>query len=382
MALDDVIILLSGRGDRSKRQRELAYNLNDLRCAEGFVEEEAAVNQAISEKVKELEKELRSMMDRLKEISELLSDGGRSLSIEDVTSAYLANIDRYSVLLKKDQQLNKIIELIGHLDIQLNTKELKVRSMNTNEPYSIGRSNDVLHILPSETICLTSPTLKKLFFSRMMECGFLSYQLRGTGSERAPRRQGPVVALVDASGSMYGEPEYLVKAIMMILAKKMSEQHRRMKVILFSSKERISDIDLIDHRRMAKDLLELLSYGFEGNTDFNSALKMGLDAVKQAEWSGADVVLMTDGMSDLTDNALIDDWNNFKKRSNSRIFTLIVGNEADGGLEKVSDQVFIVKEPRSLGLGQGPAQMIRKNRLLIAHLDSKVCVHFYSIYKE
>jgi uncharacterized protein with von Willebrand factor type A (vWA) domain len=181
-----------------------------------------------------------------------------------------------------------------------------------------------------------------LFFSQMLEGNLLTYELRGLNWNDSPdnRKKGPIIALIDASGSMGGQPELIAKAFILMLAKRMEREGREIKVILFAASDWKLEIRLADKMKVAKNLLDAMCLTFEGYTDFNSALRAGLDAVKGERWQGADVLFFTDGESKVSDEGLVREWNDFKRRTRSRIFTLIVNNVSAGGLEKVSDKIW------------------------------------------
>jgi len=52
------------------------------------------------------------------------------------------------------------------------------------------------------------------------------------------------------------------------------------------------------------------------------------------------VLFFTDGESKVSEEGIVKEWNDFKRRTRSRIFTLIVNNATAGGLEKVSDKIW------------------------------------------
>jgi len=125
-----------------------------------------------------------------------------------------------------------------------------------------------------------------------------------------------------------------------MLAKRMGREGRDIKVILFSASDWKLEINLADKMKVAKSLLDTMCLTFEGGTDFNSALRFGLDAAKEEMWQGADLLFLTDGESKVSDEDLVREWNDLKRRTRSRIFTLIVNNSSARGLEKVSDKVW------------------------------------------
>ena len=139
---------------------------------------------------------------------------------------------------------------------------------------------------------------------------------------------------------MGGPPELIAKAFILMLAKRMEREGRDIKVILFAASDWKLEINLADKMKVARSLLDTMCLTFEGYTDFNSALRAGLDAVRGEHWQGADVLFFTDGESKVSDEDLVQEWNDFKRRTRSHIYTLIVNNVSAGGLERVSDHIW------------------------------------------
>jgi uncharacterized protein with von Willebrand factor type A (vWA) domain len=271
----------------------------------------------------------------------MLPSGDDEAFVEEVFLAYLKNVDRMSELLRRSKELQKVIDLMGKLDVEYGANQEKAKNFTTSEAYDLGLSKDVRHVLPIELLKLKVPILKILFFSQMLEGELLTYQLRGLDWTDAPdTKKGPVIALIDASGSMSGEPELIAKAFILMLAKRMEREGRDIKVILFAAADWKLEISLVNKKKVAQNLLDTMCRHFEGYTDFNSALRVGLDTVKGKQWKGADVLFFTDGESQVSDESLVRDWNDFKRRTGSKIYTLIVNSTTAGGLEKVSDHLW------------------------------------------
>ncbi len=116
-----------------------------------------------------------------------------------------------------------------------------------------------------------------------------------------------------------------------------------MRVILFSSTGQIEPIDLSGQRKMAAEFLDFLRNAFGGGTDFDTALRSGLDALNDERYNCADLLFITDGLSQITDPGLREEWNRFKADHAARIFTVVVGNDSAGGLEDISDRTFVLE---------------------------------------
>ena len=318
------------------------------------------LGRAFGERLSGSVEQLEIYQDMIARMKEMLPKGGEEASIERALFEYLSKVDQFSELLRRSKELQRIIDLMGKLDIEYGGASRETRSFATSEAYDIGPSKDVQHVVPVELLKLKVPILRTLFLSQMLEGQLLTYRLRGLDwmQEPEPERRGPVVALIDASGSMSGEPELIAKAFILMLARRMEREGREFKVILFAAEDWKLELNLADKKKAAKSLLDTVCRHFEGNTDFNSALRTGLEFISRKEYRGADVLFFTDGESKVTDESLVKEWKDLRQRTGSRIFTLIVGSDRAGGLERVSDQTWTL--PTSTWDAEGsPSNIIR-----------------------
>jgi len=259
-------------------------------------------------------------------------------------------IRQYADIASRSEELRQIIAIIGRQSAAGVPDGGAVAACSRSEMHSVFTSGDLQYILPSELVKLRDPALKCLFMARWAEGKLLTYQLSGksrqdTGRER-PR--GPVVALVDTSGSMNGTPETMAKAVVLAAAKQALKSGRGMRVILFSSTGQSHAIDLSGQRTMAEEFLEFLRNGFGGGTDFDTALGSGIDALKDVRYENADLLFITDGLSKVTDDRLLREWESLRHDRGTRIFSIVIGNDNAGGLEKISDHTFVLEA------GNGP----------------------------
>jgi uncharacterized protein with von Willebrand factor type A (vWA) domain len=179
----------------------------------------------------------------------------------------------------------------------------------------------------------------------MLEGKLLSYQLLGkhyTGPPRIKPR-GPMIVLVDTSGSMHGTPQTLAKAAVLAMAKLMLAQQRDMKLILFASTSQHLEIELSNRKKMSERFLNFLLFTFGGGTDFNTALASGLKSLKEKDFQGADLLFITDGKSEISDELVLARWEEAKKKYNAKVYSLIVGSSGAGGLSQISDYTYIVE---------------------------------------
>lgn len=305
---------------------------------------------------------LQKNLDALEILAQLFPGRQWDSSLKDLHRHYIENLERYAKIAEDSEALKDIVDQLGRIEMEYGSRKITVSPHGKTEMHSITYSSDLNHLLPTEAVKLQNPTLKLKFAADMAEKKLLTYQLRGkywVGGPPSPRKRGPVVALVDTSGSMCGSPETIAKATILAIARRMLKEERDVKVILFSSRNQLETIDLTSKKRMAEEFLEFLYRTFGGGTDFNTALKAGIQSLKEPQFKSADLLFITDGDSTISNRALIEEWNSLKDEQDARIFSMIIGNSTAGGLEQVSDEIYIMQRTDTWNPGNSPAHLIR-----------------------
>lgn len=296
--------------------------------------------------VRSLDRSIAPLMDRLRKdaevllrLEELMPGQGWDLHRVGLHRAKLGDLERYASLLHKHRDIDRLKELLGRMEGDRD-RISSSDSQSCTETHSLIFSGDVQRMLPQEMVNLADERLKLLFYARMCERRLLTYQLRGREySDGERRRGGPVVALLDSSGSMSGEPELAAKALLLALSRRLSEERRPLRALMFSVD--VESFDLYDPGGQSQ-FLELLCQTFGGGTDFDAALRQGIKSLSEPEWQGADILFITDGLARIRDRGCLHDWNCLKERQGCRIFTVLVGGTEPGGLQRISDQVFLM----------------------------------------
>ncbi|MDY9925278.1 vWA domain-containing protein [Methanosarcina sp.] len=257
----------------------------------------------------------------------------------------LKMLKNYSAFFEKNPDLRKIVNFIGRREFDPPAARIRYSPFGKNRIQNVRFSDSINNLLPMEAAKLLNPALKRKFYADMLEGKLLSYQLLGkhyTGPPRIKPR-GPMIALVDTSGSMHGTPQTLAKAAVLAMAKLMLSQQRDMKVILFASTSQHLEIELSNRKKMSEKFLNFLLYTFGGGTDFNTALASGLKSLKEKDFHGADLLFITDGKSEVSDELVLARWEEAKKKYNAQVYSLIIGGSGAGGLSQISDFTYVVE---------------------------------------
>lgn len=331
-----------------RAEREFSNEEPDEEEKEDVDPRQAAFDEKLSETLQGKLEEINIALDADIKVMELLSmlfpGKGFDYTVRELHREFLSNLEDYANLVKKNKDLQRIVDVLGRMESELGMKR-ETYSTGHSEIHTIRLSNDIQRMLPSETVNLLDTDLEPLFYARFLESKLMSYELRGKDWSAGPpqdKRKGPVIAMVDTSGSMFGEPEIIAKAVILAVVRRMIHEGRDVKVILFSTTT--TEIALTDRKKMGKEFLDFLSYTFGGGTDFNVALRDGLRSLREGEWQGADLMFISDGYSVLNDPAYMEEWHVLKSANDVRVFTIIINNDNAGGLREISDHVYIMEE--------------------------------------
>lgn len=180
-------------------------------------------------------------------------------------------------------------------------RKARVPQASRSEVHGTHRSNDLMRVLPSELLNLEDETLETIFYARLLEKNLLSYELQGItyidGEEtfQQDKRTGPVVACLDTSGSMQGEPLLKAKALLLAIANILKKEDRSLHVLLFGSAGEIREFSMVADND-AVGLLKFLQQGFGGGTDFEAPIRRALAIIaEQKNYKKADVLMISDG---------------------------------------------------------------------------------------
>lgn len=259
---------------------------------------------------------LRTYRQTLGDISDLCEQAkeflaacpGAGFSYDDLKT----DNEDFTTLARQIAQNPQIRELVRKMGRQHVSEEFKrqtrVPQASQSEVHGTHRSNDLMRLLPSELVNLEDDTLETLFYARLLEHNLMTYQLSGstltTGetTETWSKRTGPVVACLDTSASMQGEPLLKAKALLLAVAGILKQEDRSLHVILFGASGQLRTYAM-DARNDAAGLLAFLRQGFNGGTDFEAPLQHALYIVEtQPCYIKADVLMVSDGDCSLSED--------------------------------------------------------------------------------
>jgi len=251
----------------------------------------------------QIESAAQNVLDDLNGIEELvkITSSSKEFSLDGNENRYLDyGLDENLMSsIRSQTDFRKIMEAVGRLRILAGEIKSK-KPLPTPTPVSVTTGNSIPDLVPSELAYLDDPDLEELFLLRFVDSALQQYDRR----KREKIGRGPIVCLLDVSGSMNGIPMQNAKALCLTMMHTAIEQGRECVLVPFASyagePEYFTDLDSI---------LSLINIrgrnynGLGGGTNFDHPLSKALEIVKD-KMPKADVILLTDGYSRVSEHVI------------------------------------------------------------------------------
>jgi uncharacterized protein with von Willebrand factor type A (vWA) domain len=226
--------------------------------------------------------------------------------------------------LKHQSKLQDLARLLGRITPLVRQAWMTRTQHGQDERTDIELGQDLTRLVPSELIALRHPLLRRDFRRRFAEHALLQYRLRG----QTPTGRGPLVILIDESGSMSGEKELWSKAFALALIGLVRHDRRDAAVILFSSATEQLRLTFPHAQDSAATLITLASHFFGGGTDLEIPLTQGLELImRDSNLTHADLLLLSDGIAPISQDWL-KQWQKTSEQTGCRAITVLFGVSA------------------------------------------------------
>ncbi|MBE0636096.1 hypothetical protein IH601_08875 [Candidatus Bipolaricaulota bacterium] len=244
--------------------------------------------------------------------------------------------------LSNSRTLKQIGKMIGRMK-RLAVGQWRRRVIHgVDEVYDVTVGRNLERILPSELLTLADVDTEDIFYAKYLEGSLLEYELRGT--EKVA--QGPIIALLDNSGSMRGEREIWGKAVALSLLQIAKEEKRDFYGIHFGSSYEMHEWYFKGGIVELEDVLDYAEHFFGGGTDFMTPLSRAIEIMDEyfmeSGSSKADIVLITDG-----ECAVSPSWMTMffdaKEKLTFRMYGILIGSNS-AVLNKLSDEIYTTQD--------------------------------------
>ena len=259
----------------------------------------------------------------------------QSLSEGMAGTVDIKTIEEAERRLKRSATLRRILDIGGAmLRYRRGAKRRKVDGFDRVS--SVTTSGDLTRILPTEMMQLAGPAALRLnTMRRLLENQTLAmkkYSLEKAG-------KGPIVVLVDESGSMYGEPIEQAKGLAYAMAMVAKEQGRWICLVGFGSTYQFNSLVMSPEKWDQLKLFEWLEHFYQGGTDFECLRKTTQRWIGWGVPKGkADLIFVTDAGAYLSED-LVSHFAKWKHDNDVKCYGMAVGCSVDD-LPLVCDQTW------------------------------------------
>jgi len=248
-----------------------------------------------------------------------------------------------AAVLKNNDRLKRIMDLAGRLRrIAIHEQRKKPRK-GVDEYCGIEPGAELERLVPSEWATLDDQDLEPLFMRRMTERSLSQFEI----TARETEQQGPIVFLLDSSGSMeYYNCDAWAAAVAMAFMQIAILQKRSFAIVHFGSEvlrtDRFNKNENIDHVKIADSVSFFAS---AGGTNFMAPLDRAVEIIsREGGFKKADIIMCTDGKASI-ERSWLEQYKEYKDTFDFSTFSIMVGPESDASInEKFSDDVVHLKE--------------------------------------
>lgn len=331
-----------GLRDRLRNVREQVNHQQDEPNPEALAESLEEFNEKIKQSIEFNLESFRQSMDQAREEAQQAGEwlksllGGSRAGSGDAELRKVPLRDKIYLAekLSADSKLKEIADWAGRFK-QAARKKQKAKQTESVARQGVTTGIDVENLLPVELSLYTHPMTKMDFLRRFSERQTMQFELNGP----EPLHKGPIVICLDQSDSMR-ELDNQSKGFVLALMSIAKRQKRDLCLVLFSSQVRQFEFSKGDIG--ASQIVKLAEAFLGGGTKFELALEEALQVIGESRFKEADLVFVTDGEDEVTDEFL-ERFNRLKRDKAFQVLSLLIGTSPES-VEPFTDRVVRVSD--------------------------------------
>jgi uncharacterized protein with von Willebrand factor type A (vWA) domain len=314
-----------------------------------------------------LQQTLERLNDRISRLEGQIAEVLRPLDVSLAMNKTIDSIDRFTENLKSlgvnsdlevTDDFDHVLELYKALGepsaIRFLNKVGKKREIARRSQYqkkrkmqyiidkvAVGDRFDAL--IDEEITTLSMEVFSDDFYDRFLNRSLLVYEMEG----HAARDRGPIILCYDGSGSMEGIKIEETKALLVAFIEVARIQKRRLITLQFASKTEPLYIQEFNPNHVTiEQIMRLLGHFIRGGTDFETPLKAAVELLKEDRYRHADILMITDGFSDIR-KGFKKEFNQWKSTMSFKLYAIIIHGETYGDygdLGEISDEILEIRD--------------------------------------
>lgn len=240
-------------------------------------------------------------------------------------------------MLKQSARLRRIAELAGRLKRIARDQQARKPDHGADEYTGVELGADVERLLPAEWAASDDPDLEDWFYQKHAERALQQIEL----AAKPQKQRGPIVLLLDSSGSMrHNDAAEWAAAVAMAFLDIAVHQRRAFALVHFGGQvlrtDRFAANAKVDPAAVAR---AVDYFAADGGTNFMAALDAGLTECHTGEFANADIVMVTDGLAQVTSD-MLGRVNGARRERGLHVYSILIGTEPQGSVNaQFSDEV-------------------------------------------
>jgi uncharacterized protein with von Willebrand factor type A (vWA) domain len=235
--------------------------------------------------------------------------------------------------LQKNKRLQEIIRRAGKFQRLAAQMQRNKRIHSEDEVAGVEFGNRLHKLLPVELAKANDPTLEWDLLRRFAERQCLCWEM----SQSAEEQRGPILVLIDESGSMEKEKILEAKALGLAVSWIARKQKRDLTVTAWSSAAQVKSWKVPKGKWDECQLEAWAGHFFAGGTDFPLDELKRLAQEPDFAKGRTDVVLITDGAFGACDLGGVKSW---KEANRAKMLSLAIEMDVTDTLRAISDEAF------------------------------------------
>ena len=296
---------------------------------------QAQIENAAATAMENTGKELRDGKKMLSNLG-FSPEGGRLTRTDVENMRYLAE------LLRNNERLRRMIELIGTME-RIVSDEKKKSVYGREQLVDYRRKElDLEDLAPEEFTGLGAPEGSALHTDFMIRRA--NSELRHCRYEgESPEGRGPVIILKDTSGSMEGERLEFANALEFAVMTGLLKENRKFISIPFSG-EGYWKVFEPEKKPSLAEILDHLSINYCGGTDPYPPLNWAVDRIlEKQDMKRAGILIITDGEFDDPPSDFMEKLRSARENPGVLISSIVIGNEPYG-LQEFADRIVSIED--------------------------------------
>lgn len=258
-----------------------------------------------------------------------------------------ATLAQYFRRVRRDETLRRILEFAGRAIRRCRALQRTKTTATRGELTGLELSGDVARLVPWELsqVAGSVPELEMLALYRLAQHRSLCYRQRKVD----PMPGGPIVIVVDESGSMSGEKIIAAKGIALALAWLARQQKRWVALVGFAGGTEGTRVACPPNATNQAALIEWLEHFYGGGT----TLDVPINELPHTYWpefvaqglqrGKTDVVIITDAIVE-ADDEMRDNYRKWAHNETVSTYGIVIDNDDAGDLAEICDRHWTIPE--------------------------------------